>query len=69
MYDTTSKELICLAIKAVFFDLFETLISEYANGTRLTGRPANYLELIGVSNEEYKKEWGSRQQRRMLGVL
>ncbi|RCW50366.1 HAD family hydrolase [Paenibacillus prosopidis] len=55
--------------KAVIFDLFETLITEYSNGSRTSKRSYNYMELLGLSNEDFKQEWGSRQSRRMSGEL
>ncbi|WP_337097994.1 HAD family hydrolase [Paenibacillus sp. YIM B09110] len=58
-----------LRTQAVVFDLFETLITEFDNGKRASKRNYNYMELLGISNEQFKKEWGSRQQRRMTGEL
>lgn len=55
--------------KAVIFDLFETLITEYSNGSRTSKRNNNYMEILGLSNEDFKQEWGSRQTRRMNGEL
>lgn len=55
--------------KAVIFDLFETLITEFGNGERLAKRTYNYMELLGLSNEEFKREFGRRQLRRMTGEL
>jgi putative hydrolase of the HAD superfamily len=59
--------LVFVQIKAVFFDLFETLITEFSDGKRITARDINYLELFGISSEDFKKEWGSRQEDRMRG--
>lgn len=53
--------------KAVVFDLFETLITEFENGKRMTKRNYDYMGLLGLSNEEFKKEWHMRQERRMTG--
>jgi len=54
--------------EAVFFDLYETLISEYKDGVRRVSRAdQNYLELLGISNEQFKREWGLRQTKRMTG--
>ncbi|MDQ0060844.1 HAD family hydrolase [Paenibacillus harenae] len=53
--------------KAVIFDLFETLITEFDNGMRASKRNYNYMELLGLSNEQFKKEWASRQHKRMTG--
>lgn len=56
-------------IKAVFFDLFETLITEFSNGRRVTNRSINYSELLGMSNDDFKREWGNRHEARMTGAL
>jgi len=54
--------------QAVFFDLYETLISEYKDGVRRASRAGrNYQELLGISNETFKREWGLRQAPRMTG--
>lgn len=58
-----------LKTKAVFFDLFETLITEFSNGKRISNRKYNYMELLGLSTDDFKKEWGSRQHKRMVGTL
>ncbi|MCR8633079.1 HAD family hydrolase [Paenibacillus radicis (ex Xue et al. 2023)] len=55
--------------KAIFFDLFETLITEFSDGRRISNRSYNYMELLGLAAEEFKKEWGSRQQKRMTGFF
>ncbi|MBD2871146.1 HAD family hydrolase [Paenibacillus arenilitoris] len=55
--------------KAVLFDLFETLVTEFRDGRRMTERKTDYMALIGLSNEEFKREWGSRAARRMTGEL
>lgn len=54
--------------KAVCFDLFETLISEYANGVRKVDR-ANRDDAgrLGLTHEVYRREWGARTGRRMTG--
>jgi putative hydrolase of the HAD superfamily len=59
--------MIQLQIKAVFFDLFETLVTEFAEGRRISKRSYDYQSLLGISSEDFKKEWGSRQGRRMNG--
>ena len=56
-----------MKVQAVFFDLFETLITEYSNGKRLSNRKYHYLNLLGITNEEYKLEWNNRQEKRMRG--
>ncbi|MBP1989801.1 putative hydrolase of the HAD superfamily [Paenibacillus eucommiae] len=55
--------------KAVFFDLFETLVTEFSNGKRQSDRSYNYLELLGLEKEDFKKEWHSRQLKRMTGIF
>jgi putative hydrolase of the HAD superfamily len=56
-----------LQAKAVFFDLFETLVTEFAGGRRISKRSYDYQSLLGLSNDEFRKEWGNRQERRMNG--
>lgn len=58
-----------LGLKAVYFDLFETLISEFADGQRISKRHYDYMELLGIEWKDFKAEWGSRQQKRMTGEL
>jgi putative hydrolase of the HAD superfamily len=58
-----------LKIKAVIFDLFETLVSEFTNGDRISNRSYNYLDFLGISNEDFKQAWSSRQQQRMEGYF
>ncbi|MFC7681725.1 HAD family hydrolase [Paenibacillus sp. GCM10028914] len=55
--------------KAVFFDLFETLITEFSNGKRISNRKYDYLESLGITTEDFKEEWSSRQQKRMIGIF
>lgn len=55
-------------IQAVLFDLFETLISEYKNGSRKSERShLDYMELIGIPNNVFRKAWGDRIDKRMTG--
>jgi len=56
-----------MKVEAVFFDLFETLITEFANGIRISNRNYNYSELLGMTNDEFKIEWNNRQAMRMNG--
>lgn len=56
-------------IKAVLFDLYETLISEFADGTRKVPRSNDFQEQWGLTKEEYDEGWRSRQERRMNGKL
>ncbi|WJH36620.1 HAD family hydrolase [Paenibacillus sp. CC-CFT747] len=58
------------SVQAVLFDLYETLISEYAGGSRKVSRESrDYASLLGLSNEEFKREWGRRHEPRMTGAL
>jgi HAD superfamily hydrolase (TIGR01549 family) len=56
-----------LAIKAIFFDLFETLISEYANGKRKVPR-SSFVEQLGIESKLFDQEWNIRQEKRMDGT-
>ncbi|NBD23249.1 HAD family hydrolase [Paenibacillus glycinis] len=56
-----------MTIEAVFFDLFETLVTEFADGRRRSNRNYDYAKLLGLPNEAFKSEWGKRQARRMNG--
>ncbi|UVI28019.1 HAD family hydrolase [Paenibacillus spongiae] len=58
-----------MKIRAVLFDLFETLITEFASGKRKSNRSYDYQALLGLSNEDYKKEWRARQEQRMSGFF
>lgn len=54
--------------KAVLFDLFETLVSEYTNGTRKAPRSNHHnAERLGLEHDAYRKEWGACHERRMTG--
>lgn len=54
-------------VRAIFFDLFETLITEFANGKRISNRKYDYKALLGMDNAFFKQEWGLRSDRRMRG--
>ncbi|WP_158289395.1 HAD family hydrolase [Paenibacillus flagellatus] len=56
--------------KAVLFDLFETLISEYADGVRKVDR-ANRSDAarLGLEHDAYRREWGARREGRMTGAF
>ncbi|SDW23775.1 HAD family hydrolase [Paenibacillus sp. CF384] len=56
-----------MTVKAVFFDLFETLITEFEQGKRVSNRNYDYSTLLGISNADFKKEWSLRQEKRMNG--
>lgn len=61
------KGAVCMAIRAVFFDLYETLITEFADGKRISKRAYDYRDRLGLSEEEFKQEWRSRFEQRMNG--
>jgi putative hydrolase of the HAD superfamily len=56
-----------LKTRAVFFDLFETLITEFADGKRISDRSYDYMGLLGLGAQDFKQEWSSRQKKRMTG--
>lgn len=52
-------------IRAVIFDLYETLITEWKNGSK----KANYsVESLGLEESLYKREWHARVNDRMDGT-
>lgn len=58
-----------VTVKAVLFDLFETLISEYEDGVRKVSRTERKEEtLLGISLDVYRAEWSKRRDKRMTGV-
>lgn len=56
-----------MVVRAVFFDLYETLITEFEKGKRISKRPYDYMNSIGLSEAEFKREWRIRFERRMNG--
>lgn len=56
-----------MMVRAVFFDLFETLITEFANGKRVSKRSYDYRNRLGLSEAEFKREWSIRFEQRMNG--
>jgi HAD superfamily hydrolase (TIGR01549 family) len=53
-------------IQAVFFDLFETLISEWEDNQK----KATYsVKELGIDEDCYNKEWSVRRDRRMNGTF
>ncbi|GMK41288.1 hypothetical protein PCCS19_43440 [Paenibacillus sp. CCS19] len=58
-----------MRIQAIFFDLFETLITEFADGKRISNRQYDYMQLLGLSAEAFKQEWRKHQDARMRGKL
>lgn len=57
-----------MTIKAVFFDLFETLISEFENGIRKAPRSTLLEEKLRVDANLFRKEWNARHEKRMDGT-
>jgi len=55
--------------RAVLFDLFETLVTEFADGRRRARREFDYRSLLGLDNDTFRKEWNARVMRRMTGEL
>lgn len=56
--------------KAVCFDLFETLISEYADGVRKAERRHGHdAARLGLDRDVYRREWGALHERRMTGAI
>lgn len=54
--------------KAVLFDLFETLVSEYAGGVRKVSREnRDYADRLGLAHDVYRREWGACHDKRMTG--
>lgn len=52
-------------VKAVFFDLYKTLITEWKDGHK----KAKYsIEPLGIDKKIYKVEWDLRRERRMNGT-
>ncbi|MBS4199240.1 HAD family hydrolase [Bacillus sp. FJAT-49732] len=52
-------------IEAVFFDLYETLITEWENGKKKAEfHPAN---ILGIDQAIFKSEWSKRKELRMDG--
>jgi HAD superfamily hydrolase (TIGR01549 family) len=53
-------------IQAVFFDLYETLITEWDDNKR----KATYsVEELGIDNNIFKNEWATRRDKRMDGTF
>jgi len=59
--------LVPLHTKAVFFDLFETLITEFTDGKRTINRSTEDSTLLGMNHDDFKQEWRNRQEARMTG--
>ncbi|PWV94490.1 putative hydrolase of the HAD superfamily [Paenibacillus cellulosilyticus] len=56
-----------MSIRAIFFDLFETLITEFADGKRISNRQYDYMRLLGLSHADFKLEWHKHHDARMRG--
>lgn len=56
-------------MKAVLFDLFETLITEFAEGVRKVPRIHEFDEQQGLTKQQYDEEWHTRQEQRMNGTF
>ncbi|SFD65392.1 putative hydrolase of the HAD superfamily [Paenibacillus catalpae] len=55
--------------QAVFFDLFETLITEFKNGIRKAPRSNHFVAQLGIDSTLFEREWRSRQEHRMNGTF
>jgi len=53
-------------INAVFFDLYETLITEWDNGKR---KATHSVEELGIPADIFKNEWNIRVEKRMNGTF
>ncbi|GGH76757.1 putative hydrolase of the HAD superfamily [Pullulanibacillus pueri] len=51
-------------IQAIFFDLYETLITEWEDGKK---RTSYSVDTLGLDRHTYKKEWTARRDKRMDG--
>jgi haloacid dehalogenase superfamily, subfamily IA, variant 3 with third motif having DD or ED/haloacid dehalogenase superfamily, subfamily IA, variant 1 with third motif having Dx(3-4)D or Dx(3-4)E len=58
-----------MKVQAVFFDLFETLISEFENGIRKAPRSNHFVAQLGIDTKLFEIEWRSRQAHRMNGTF
>ncbi|OOC62483.1 HAD family hydrolase [Paenibacillus ihbetae] len=56
-----------MRVRAAIFDLYETLITEFSDGKRIYRRQQDDPERLGLSQDEFKREWRTRQERRMNG--
>ncbi|TCZ80192.1 HAD family hydrolase [Paenibacillus albiflavus] len=54
-------------IKAVFFDLFETLITEFQDGVRIANHNSFSSDRLGISADDFNKAWLERTEKRMIG--
>lgn len=53
-------------IEAVFFDLFETLISEWEDNQK---KAIYSVKELGIDKASYNREWSARRDRRMNGTF
>ncbi|EHB68689.1 MULTISPECIES: HAD family hydrolase [Paenibacillus] len=56
-----------MRVRAAIFDLYETLITEFSDGKRIFRRQQDDPDRLGLSQDEFKREWRARQERRMNG--
>ncbi|MCJ8006432.1 HAD family hydrolase [Lederbergia wuyishanensis] len=56
-----------MMVKAVFFDLYETLITEWENEKKKAD--FNPSRLLGMEQDIFKREWGKRKDKRMDGTF
>ncbi len=49
--------------KAILFDLFETLITEFSDNKRISKRSYDYMTLLGLSNGDFKQEWETDKRK------
>ena len=53
-------------VKAVFFDLFETLVTEHETNT---GSSSDLAEILGVEDTDLRREWDHRREASMTGEI
>lgn len=53
-------------VQAIFFDLFETLVTEWINGKK---EKSHVIAGFDMEESLFKKEWRLRQERRMDGTF
>ncbi|MBO9607746.1 MAG: HAD-IA family hydrolase [Paenibacillaceae bacterium] len=56
-----------MSVRAVVFDLYETLISEFADGTRIAPSSGRGGQPLGIDDATFNREWNARQHGRMTG--
>ncbi|OAK67701.1 HAD family hydrolase [Lederbergia galactosidilytica] len=53
-------------VQAIFFDLYETLITEWENNQR---KSIYSIEELGIDTKVFKKAWSARREMRMNGTF